>query len=198
MFDYEGHAPEILFVDTECKPGHWIGGDYVSKLTTAIAWSWLDEDKVEIFDHYTKSRKQMLELFEKQYDVADIVVGHYERGFDLPLLNGMREREGLSPFEPALTVDTKLDRLKTFGRSQSQKNLSADYGLREEKLDVTLREWEGFNEKEPGPYRTIVRQRVGQDVLQCKALYVALRDRGMLGRPKLMDYAPAKGWGYRA
>lgn len=185
-----GSTARLLDLDVECKPGHWIGGDYVSKIVTAIALGWINEDKVVEFDHYDRSLTWMLERLRSYYDAADIIVTHYGRGFDFPLLNGMCEREGLKPLERKLTIDTKLDRLKTHGRSQSQKNLAADYGLINPKVDVTLREWEGFNSREEG-YRDVVVERVIGDVKQNIELFKALRQRGMLGPPRMMSYQPS-------
>jgi hypothetical protein len=180
----------ILDVDTECKPGHWIGGDYVSKLITTIAWGWIGGTVVDVVDHYTSSRRYFLAGFAEVYDDADIIVTHYGRGFDFPLLNGAMERESLPRLDRKLTIDTKLDRYKTLGRSQSQKNLSADYGIKNPKVDITLRQWEGYNECEPG-YRDFVIERCKMDVEQNISLYRALVDADMLGPPRMMRYEPS-------
>lgn len=186
----------IAFIDLECKPGHWIGGDFVSRILTAVAFTGLESDDVGVYDHYDHTLADLADIAADVYETSDIIVGHYERGFDLPLINGMLEREGFRPLPPKLTLDTKLDRIKTLGRSQSQKNLSADYGLDNPKIDVTLRAWEGFNDREP-EYRDIVRERVEQDVRQCRALYIAQRDLGMLGEPKVMSFRSGGSGGYR-
>lgn len=178
----------ILFLDTECKPGHWIGGDYVSKLLTAVAWSWNDEEFIAEMDHYENSRAEMVAVLATQIRKADIVVGHYERGFDLGLINGTLERSGLPSLPPVMTLDTKEDRLKTLGLSQSQKNLSAMYGIDAPKVDVTLDQWEGFNELRPG-YREFAVDRVIGDVRQLRQLYHAEKD--FLGAPKL--WSPVRG-----
>jgi DNA polymerase elongation subunit (family B) len=52
---------------------------------------------------------ELLELFREAYDAADIVTGHYIRGFDLPILNARMMRHGLPMLGAKLAQDTKGD-----------------------------------------------------------------------------------------
>lgn len=170
----------LLDTDWEAKPGHWIGGDFVSKLPTAGAWAWVGKrpprpHEVFVVSHYEMTRAEMLTTFREFYDEADVIVTHYGRGFDFPLLNRACRKEGLPPLEPKLTIDTKNDLLKSHGGSSSQKNLSAERGLKSPKEDLTLDDWEGFNERAPG-YEARVIERVVGDVIQNVELFLDLRD----------------------
>lgn len=186
-----------MHFDMECLPGHWIGGDYVSKVVTAAAWSWRGSDFVNVRTHYDCEPRFIVRALAKHIRSADIVTGHYIRGFDLPLLNGALLREGEEPLEQVLTVDTKMDLLKTHGRSQSQKNLAGLLGVPAPKVDLTLGEWEQFNLKHPD-FRDRGEIRVVGDVIQHKQLYQALEDRGWLGSPKVWSSASKASGRYHA
>lgn len=192
----------VLQIDTECLPGHWIGGDYVSKVFTAVAWKWLGQDEggelgngVEVYTHYETSPAAMALILRETMIDADIVTGHYVRGFDLPLLNGNLLRGGYPPLEPIMTHDTKLDLLKAHGRSLSQENLASQLGLAEPKIKVTLPEWEAFNLKQAGARDKGV-ERVVQDVVQNEALRKRLIEIGWIGPVKRWD-PERSGKGYR-
>ena len=184
-------APRVLDIDVECLPGHWIAADYVSKIITAVAWKWVGErGHASVLTHYETPPGSMAETLAAFVEDADLVVGHYIRGFDLPLLNGNLLRAGRPPLEPVLTVDTKLDLVKTHGRSLSQRNLAAMVGVRAPKVDVTLAEWEAFNTRTPGACDKGV-ERVRGDVVQNIALYKRLAELGWLGGPRV--WVPERG-----
>lgn len=174
---------KILHFDIEALPGHWIGGDYVSKIPTAIAYSWADEDEVSVFTHYEYPPEALAFMMAQQLESADIVTGHYIRRFDLPLINGELLRAGYAALAPLTTSDTKDDVYKAHGRSKSQKNLSAMLEIEAPKVDVTLRDWEGFNQKRYG-YEQAGIDRVVGDVIQHKQLRKALLDLYWLGPTK--------------
>jgi len=86
----------VLDFDVECRPLAFYG-DFVTKQPTAIAWSYIGEHKgitVKAIGESDRSSKvpqeerEMLEAFIEAYNAADLVTGHFIRGFDLPLLNG--------------------------------------------------------------------------------------------------------------
>src|SRR3954468_13490203 len=73
----------VLDFDCEARPLHWIGGDYVSKEITALAWAWTDDpEHVTCYLLGETDTPTMLEAFRAAYDQADMVTGHYIRGFD--------------------------------------------------------------------------------------------------------------------
>jgi hypothetical protein len=191
-------ALSILDIDVECLPGHWIGGDYVSKLITAVAWKWIAPAKQpEVYTHYEFESEDLADILRGEMSAADIVTGHYIRGFDLPLVNGNLQRGARPPIESVFAQDTKLDLYKSHGRSLSQKNLAAQLGVPKPKVDVTLFEWECFNTRRPG-YEQVGKDRCRGDVLQHVELRQVLLSIGWLGTPA-MWYAESKGGsgGYR-
>jgi hypothetical protein len=199
-FSLEGQMSrqlKILDFDCEALPGHWIGGDYVSKIITAVAFAWRHiPDQVSYMTHYQYSPSEMSVTLADELRAADIVTGHYIRGFDLTLVNGMLLRAGEGPLPKLTTVDTKLDLNKAHGRSLSQKNLASLVGVNLPKIDVTLTEWEGFNLREPGFEEAGVK-RVTGDVKQHLELYDRLIDMGWVTTPS--TWSPeSKGTAYRS
>jgi len=186
----------ILHFDMECRPLSWISSDYVSKEITAISWGWHDqkEPKVELL---TFTKDMTFLEFMSAYDDADIVTGHYIRGFDLPLLNTEIMRRGHGALEPRLSVDTKIDLKKQHGRSNSQENLAAALGVGVPKIHMTEQDWRDANRLSPaGLAKT--RTRVMQDVRQHRALYDRLIQLDMLGAPKLWTPESKGGTRYHA
>lgn len=201
-------ALRILDFDVECRPLSWYAGDFNSKEITAIAWAWVDpkrpakprgrvecrllnETKQEWdnlprvdLEHPTGSMQGMLLAFLEAYEAADIVTGHFIRGFDLPLLNGALIELGLTPLPARLSQDTKLDLIRFSGHSKSQENLGAMLGLRHPKVGMTQADWREANRLTPHGL-DVVRGRVVGDVRQHIEMRAALLERGMLGPPKL-------------
>jgi hypothetical protein len=194
---YEGDGGYVLDFDCECLPGHWIGGDFVSKVLTAVAWCWIGEgDEPTVMTHYDSTPEKMAIELSYAIESATLVTGHYIRGFDLPLLNGNLLRTGLPPMRRVMTQDTKLDLKKSHGRSLSQRNLGSQLGIAAPKVDVTLPEWEGFNTREPG-FRDKGIERVRGDVIQHMELRAKLLEYGWLGPARGWDGKPSKSAGYR-
>lgn len=174
----------ILDFDIECRPLSWYGGDFVSKEITAIAWAWI-EPKPKIYSLLLGdvSHREMVTQFFDYYHAADIVTGHYIRGFDLPLFNAEAVAEGLGPLKPKMTQDTKLDLTKRHGRSGSLENLAASFGLFEKK-SMTESEWREANRlTEEG--RLLTAQRVEHDVSLHIRLRSKLLEQGLLRSPVL-------------
>lgn len=182
----------ILDFDVECRPLSWYGGDWVSKEITAIAWGWVSPrnpakvrgNRVEcrLLDEPSTLR-DMVEEFHAVFRQADIVTGHFIRGFDLPLLNGAALELGLPPLPSTLAQDTKTDLVRFSGLSKSQESLGAMLGLRHPKVGMSQADWRAANRLTPeGINRT--RRRVVGDVRQHVEMRAALLDRGMLGPPR--------------
>lgn len=150
-----GEPIRILDLDAECRPMAWYGGDWVTKEITALAWRFIDEPeeltKVWLLtpsktweNHQEKKRRGMLR-FLKDYNIADMVTGHYIRGFDLPLINGTCIRLGLPPLSDKLSHDTKNDLVRMSGLSKSQENLAAYFELKHGKEKMNTHIWEIAN-----------------------------------------------------
>lgn len=179
----------ILDFDVECRPIAWYGGDWVTKQPTAIAWKFLGERggvQVAVIGESFDARNvldeevAMLEAFRAAYDAADIVTGHFIRGFDLPLLVGALMRLGLPLLGVKDTHDTKLDLVRGQGLSKSQENLGAMYELRHPKVPMNTSRWLMGNLLLPEGIEATKKRVVG-DVRQHVELRAAMLERGHLG-----------------
>lgn len=188
----------ILDFDCEVRPLSYLGGDYTTGDITAIAWTFLDEDEVhcEVQSFAPGSLDHMLSQFLKAYDEADIVVGHYVRGFDLPVIQGALLEKSMPPLSPKLVNDTKVDLMVSKYLSLSQESLAAQLGLDEPKDHMTQGDWRSANRLEPEGIKR-VRERVTADVEQNVALYSRLKQLGWLKAPSLWNPRSAKSFRYR-
>lgn len=195
----------VLDFDVECRPIAWYGGDWVTKQPTAIAWKFIGErSKVDVavigesFDtrQVLDEEMTMLELFREAYDAADIVTGHYIRGFDLPLLNGSLMRLGLPLLSDKLTQDTKGDLARGQGLSKSQENLGAMFELAHPKVPMNTARWADANMLLPEGIEA-TRKRVVGDVRQHVELRAAMLNRGLLAAPSPWSGGARVAEGYR-
>lgn len=189
---------KILDFDVEARPMSWIGQDYVTKEPTAIAWKFVgSKSKVKVLALGEVSAIEMLTEFVKVYNEADMVTGHYIRGFDLPLINGALSERGLPPLEKKLTSDTKLDLYKRHGMSNSQESIGAMLGLEHPKVSMTQDDWRRANSLSPGGIKR-VKERVAGDVEQHIEMREELIKRGWLGPPKVWSGEPSGVGRYHA
>lgn len=173
----------VLDFDVEARPLHWISGDYVSKEITAIAWAWCDApDKVTCFLLGETDPIAMLQAFCAAYQQADMVTGHFIRGYDLPMVNGALTEYQLPTLPDKLSQDTKIDLVRRQGLSGSQENLGVMLGLEREKVKMDQRSWRDANRLTPeGLEKT--RKRVVGDVVQHIEMRRRLLELGYLGAP---------------
>lgn len=125
----------------------------------------------------------MLKDFMKAYHRADIVTGHYIRGFDLPVLNGAMMEFGLPHLGDVLTQDTKGDLLKYQGQSKSQENLGSILGTPSPKVGMSQADWRAAN-RLTAEGLELVRERVVGDVRQHIQMRASLKAAGFLTAPK--------------
>lgn len=200
--ELEGRKARILDFDCECRPLAWYGGDWVTKQPTAIAWKFIGERgrlRCAVIGESDRSSNVpdeefcMIGEFLEAYDAADIVTGHFIRGFDLPLLSGAMMRLGLGPLPDKLAQDTKLDLAKGTGLSKSQENLGAMFELRHPKVPMDTAKWAEANMLLPHGI-ALTRKRVMGDVRQHIELRQRLLDDCLLRAPRLWT-ASASGIG---
>lgn len=195
-------ALRILDFDVECRPIAWYGGDWVTKQPTAIAWCWVgDTDvRVEAIGESDRSSRvlieesRMLEAFVEAYDEADVVTGHFIRGFDLPLLNGSLLRLGMAGLGAKMAQDTKTDLVRAQGLSKSQENLGAMLDLDHPKVGMDTAKWSDANMLLPEGIR-LTKERVVGDVVQHMELRQRLLDAGALKAPGV--WSPGATYGRR-
>lgn len=180
------HRPlKILDFDVECRPLHWIAQDYVSQEITAIAWAWTDQpDQIACHLLGEESISALLAHFVAAYNQADLVTGHFIRGYDLPVINGALSEYKLPPLDDKMTQDTKLDLIKRRGLSGSQENLGAMLNLMTPKVKMHQSAWREANRLTPAGLEA-TRQRVVGDVRQHLELYAKLLELHYLRPPVL-------------
>ena len=199
-FGFEGQR--ILNFDIEARPLGWYGGDWVHKETTAIAWAWMTGPMAGVtgFRQLTRRRHTMtamLTSFKRAYDEADIVVGHWIRGFDLPMLQWAMIDNELPLLGEKLTHDTKEALVKFQGASKSQMNLASILGIDSPKQNMTQQDWREANRLTRKGLK-LVRERCVADVEQNIEMHGVLLERGLLNPPRLWlpstsiagDYTP--------
>lgn len=179
-------SQEFLYLDIECRPLSWYGGEWVTKDVTVVSVSWGDHPLVTTWS-YGSAYEQETMLATTQYLLSTpdiIVVGHFIRGFDLPVLNGALMEAGLPPLPQMMTVDTKLDLIKRSGQSNSQENLAAELGIEATKIHMTAADWRSANRLQPiGVAKAIAR--CESDVIQNKEMHRELVRRGLLKPPSV-------------
>lgn len=193
------HRPmRVLDFDCEARPLHWIASDYVSKEITAIAWAWTDDPAhVSCVLLGDTDPVSMLEQFRAAYDQADLVTGHFIRGYDLPMINGAMTEYQRPALGDKLSHDTKIDLLRRAGLSSSQENLGAMLHLAHGKVKMDQRTWRDANRLTPDGLAA-ARERVIGDVQQHIEMRRRLLELGYLGPPVLwksksappVDYTP--------
>lgn len=191
----------ILDFDVEARPLSWYGGDFVTKEITGVAWKFIGERapcEVRLLGfkclhpvdgefcgeyHLGVDPRVMLGDFVEAYNAADIVTGHFIRGYDLPVINGGLLELGMKPLEPKLSQDTKLDFVKRSGISTSQENLGAMFELKHPKIQMDQGKWRAANRLSPeGVERT--RRRVVGDVRQHIEMRRKMLELDLLGAPR--------------
>ena len=192
-------APRVLTFDFEARPIAFYGGDYVTKQITAVASAYIDdpvgtlEDRVLTKD--ARSFRRMLKHIVARFEEADVLVGHYIRGFDLPLLNANLFHEGLPLLGRLEAIDTKGGLPKMHGISKSMENLGATLGLHNEKVQMNTEKWWQANTLTLDGIEE-ARTRVRGDVLENAELFGELLSRGALAAPKVWDPGPGPIGGY--
>ena len=184
---------KILDFDCECRPMSWYG-DWVTKEITAIGWRFLDEPEAathswlltpsRTFEQHQAKKRAGLERFIKAYNEADIVTGHFIRGFDLPLINGTCVRLKIKPLQQKLSHDTKNDLISMQGLSKSQENLGAMLELFHRKVQMNTMKWEIANSLSLEG-RAAAKERVIGDVNQHIEFRAELLEREALLPPRL-------------
>lgn len=195
----------VLDFDCECRPLSWYGGDWVTKEVTAISWAWIDpkhprkaaggitsvclgephDPTPEAWADLNSPRwtvAEMLTAFLTEFNKADVVTGHYIRGFDLGLLNGALMENAMPLLRSTMAQDTKGDLARFSGLSKSQENLGGLLGLSHPKVGMNQQDWRDANRlTAEGVQRS--RKRVVGDVAQHIEMRAVLLERGVLDKP---------------
>lgn len=177
----------VLCFDTECRPMHYSEWRPESQIT-AVGYSWLDADgkpekvHVETLKQSLSNEVRVFAGLLAAIRKADLVVGHYIRKHDLPLLNDHAIRFGLTPLGGVLVQDTMKDVKAVKALGLGQENLSQTFGLDDEKHSMSGAKWRSANGLAKGGIEQAA-IRVETDVIQCAALRVELLRRRALHTP---------------
>ena len=198
-FEWKGTGLRILDFDTENRPLSYLGSDFTTGDVTAIAAGWVGEPKSRIKvwclgvpcyhgacqdTHFGVSYTEMFNGFLEMFEEADMVTGHFIRGYDLPVLNGALLEFGYAPLRDILTHDTKLDLRKRKYLSASQESLAGTLGVAAPKVQMDQTKWRAANRLIPEGI-DLTRERVVGDVIQHMALREALLHNGWLDAPRM-------------
>ena len=184
---YKGKGLRVLDFDCECRPLSYLGSDYTTGEITAIAACWIVNGKPRGVRAWVLGKDEprtMLKEFKALYDAADMVTGHFIRGFDLNLVNGGLFDHNLPPLGAKLSHDTKQDMNRIKYMSMSQENMATELGIEAPKVHMSQADWREANRLTPRGLR-LTRARVVGDIKQHVAMREELLRRGWLGRPKM-------------
>jgi hypothetical protein len=210
---WRGEGLRILDFDTENRPLAYLGGDFTTGEITAIAWQFIGEPRTFDFAllgfscqheqliergsrvgvaryetcgqyHNGESYEDMLARFVQAYDEADMVTGHFIRGYDLPVINGALLEMGRAPLSDKLVHDTKQDLVTRKYLSASQENLAETLGVRASKVKMNNAKWRGANRLSPEGLE-LTRKRVVGDIRQHIQLRARLMEIGALRPPRM-------------
>lgn len=178
-----------LYFDIENRPLSYAGNDWTTAEITVASWKWGGEDRIftktlEPYPHHRDSATAMLSLLSAAIESSDLVVGHYVRKHDLPMVNGHLMEYSMYPLQSVLVSDTCLDLAKKKDMSRSLASLAALYDLREQKLDISQQDWRDGNRLIPEAVAKIV-ERCESDVRVLENLHGILLRSGHLRAPKV-------------
>ena len=176
----------ILDFDIECVAAGFADPNWVPVTVTAYAYSWIGQDHVQVdalpVRHFynPRMRARFLRPLWAALEAADVWTGHNILRFDLPVLDGEALKLGL-PRLPARLVQDTIG-IRKIRAKKGQDVLSAVLGVVDDKLPLNWAQWEAaYGEKT----LDTVKARVGGDVIQHKALRVAMADHGWLPAPRM-------------
>lgn len=163
----KGPDAKILLLDLESAPaisyhfGRWkinVGPAQVIQrpylITYACKWlgsSYMMSDMLPNFESSFQNDptddKELVKALWELLDSADIVVAHYGKKFDFPLLNTRFVTHGLKPPSPYKVIDTKEIASKYFKfESAALKELAQHLGCDNEKIKTDFSLWRGCME----------------------------------------------------
>lgn len=176
---------KILTFDIENRPLTYWAPDKPSAEITAIASCWnSDINSMEVLLLGREEPEDILTRFVTRYNEADIVVGHYIRRHDLPMINGALMEYGMPQLTPKLTIDTKLDMRSKGDIPATQEYLLDLFELPVRKEHMGQNDWRKGNRLSPEGLKA-TETRVTSDVLGNILLTNEMLERNLLKAPRL-------------
>lgn len=168
-------SKRILDFDVEARATGYGDPDWVPQEITAIAWSWVGDDRIACQLRSWGARR-MLERFRHAYDQADVITGHNIRKYDLPLLNAEMLRFGFPALGAKVAQDTLRDLVRTKGMKRDQDNLLKHFRVGQ-KIPLSWQDWQDAYAEKGWP---VVRDRVVGDVADHKRMREVMLEQGWL------------------
>jgi hypothetical protein len=209
----EAKPLKILDFDLENRPLAYLGGDYTTAEVTSVAWGWVVDGRLKgkvqcallgvpcyhpgcMAYHIGEPLKDVILAFAAAYHEADLVTGHFIRGHDLPVIDGMLLELGYPPLEEKLCQDTKQELKDSKYISLSQESLAAMLDVPAPKIHMNQRKWRTANRLEPEGLE-LTRQRAVGDVVQHIQMRERLLELKWLKDPKVWDPSRSRMPRYR-
>lgn len=144
-----------LFLDIEVSPNiglFWQPGNKISipyeniikeRAIICVCWKWAGSREVcDLRWDKRQNDKKLLKEFSKEWDKADVVIGHNGDKFDIKWLKGRVIHHGLPPLSPMPTIDTlKLARQNFYFNSNRLDYLGQFLGLGEKLETGGMKLW---------------------------------------------------------
>lgn len=176
---------KILDFDIENRPLSYWTPDRPTAEITAIASCWVgDMMSIRADLLGVDSPLDILGRFVERYNEADMVVGHYIRRHDLPIINGALMEYGLPGLQPKLTCDTRLDMYKKGDIPATQEYLAELLDVPIPKTHMTQVAWREANRLTPEGLKK-THKRVTSDVFQNIMLREKMLSLGLLKSPRV-------------
>lgn len=177
---------KILDFDIENRPlSYWIADGKPTAEITAISSCWID-DPTSMETHLLgyDTLQDILNAFVSRYNEADMVVGHFIRKHDLPMINGALLELGMPQLGPKLTTDTRLDMRVKGDIPATQEYLSELFELPLPKIHMSQVAWRESNRLTDKGLALTKTRSVG-DVYQNILLYKYMVKHNFLKGPKV-------------
>lgn len=192
----QARPPRILDFDIENRPLSYKGMDFTTAEVTAIAWAWVDQpENVTCFLLGEHDLPSILKSFVDAYNQADLVIGHYIKGHDLPMVNGALMEQGMPTLQDKRVCDTKVDLVTSKGLSLSQESLAAMFRLEHAKVSMNQAMWRAANRLTPEGLAA-VRTRATGDVQQHMELWKTLSALAYLKPARVWSAGTATTFAY--
>lgn len=176
----------VLVFDIENMPLTYYAPDYPTAQITAIGSAFADDVKntMQACLLGEESYEEMMEHFLERFNEADLVVGHYIRKHDLPIINGALVELGMPTLGPKMVSDTKTDLVRWSALPKNQEYLSALMNTRQQKVPMTQSDWRDANRFTPEGLKK-TRKRVESDVRGNNQMREELIVRDLLKPPRV-------------
>lgn len=184
MLDFKKHL-NILDFDIETRPLTYWAPNRPSAEITAIGAGWKhDYNTIDAVLLGVHDPVYMLQWFLDLYNEADMVLGHFIRRFDLPMINGALMEYGLPGLTAKMTIDTRMDMRKKGDIPASQEYLGELFNLPNQKVIMSQHKWRKGNRLQKDGIEG-ARKRVVGDVIENMDLHTYMVEHKLLGSPKL-------------